>query len=133
MRTFSAGFSMWDPLPAIYRGALRKLYEEAGYKDLNTAKGGDTGTTTPLLSRFYEILVSTAEEMTKDYGREAKGNIKQGSEIRIRDLLQNTGSVLNAREGIPWEIILKHPTVMEIGRVGSSDDSALIMGFLLMY
>lgn len=132
MRTFSAGFSMWDPLPAIYRGALRKLYEEAGYKDLNTAKGGDTGTTTPLLSRFYEILVSTAEEMTKDYGREAKGNIKQGSEIRIRDLLQNTGSVLNAREGIPWEIILKHPTVMEIGRVGSSDDSALIMGFLLM-
>lgn len=132
MRTFSAAFSMWDPLPAVYRASLRKMYEEAGFKDLRIAKGGDPGTSNPLLSRFYELLVITADEMTKDYGREAKGNIKQGSEIRIRDLLQNAGSVLNVREGIPWDIILKHPTVMEIGRVGSPEDSALIMGFLLM-
>lgn len=132
MRTFSAAFSMWDPLPAVYRATLRRLYEEAGHHDLNVAKGGDPGTTAPLLSRLYELLTETADEMTKDYGREARGNIKQGSEIRIRDLLQNAGSVLNVKEGIPWELILKHPTVMEIGRVGSPEDSALIMGFLLM-
>ncbi len=132
MRTFSAGFSMWDPLPAIYRAALRRLYREAGFTNLDIAKGGDPGTTTPLLSDFYEILVITSDEMTRDYGREAKGNIKQGSEIRIHDLLQNAGSVLNTSEGVPWDVILKYPTVMEIGRVGSSDDSALIMGFLLM-
>ena len=132
MRTFSAAFSMWDPLPAVYRAALRNLYQEAGYKDLRIAKGGDPDTKAPLLSRFYEILVETADEMTKDYGREAKGNIKQGSEIRIRDLLQNAGSVINVDDGVPWNIILSHPTVMEIGRVGSPDDSALIMGFLLM-
>ena len=132
MRAFSAAFSMWDPLPAVYRAALRRAYEEAGFHDLRTAKGGDPGTTAPLLSRFYELLIETAEQMTQDYGREAKGNIRQGSEIRIRDLLNNAGHVLNVREGVPWEVMLKHPTVMEIGRVGSVEDSALVMGFLLM-
>jgi hypothetical protein len=132
MRAFSAAFSMWDPLPAVYRAALRRTYEEAGYHDLRIAKGGDGGTSIPLFSRFYEVLVDVAEQMTQEYGREAKGNIRQGSEIRIRDLLQNAGNVLNVDQGVPWEMILDHPTVMEIGRVGSSEDSSLIMGFLLM-
>jgi hypothetical protein len=132
MRAFSAAFSMWDPLPAVYRSALRKTYQDAGYHDLRIAKGGDPGTTMPILSRFYELLVETAEQMTKEYGREAKGNIRQGSEIRIRDLLQNAGNVLNVTEGANWKVILKHPTVMEIGRIGSTEDSSLVMGFLLM-
>jgi hypothetical protein len=132
MRAFSAAFSMWDPLPAVYRAALRKTYQDAGHKDLRIAKGGDPGTTAPILSRFYELLVETAEQMTQEYGREAKGNIRQGSEIRIRDLLQNAGNVLNVRDGPNWEEILNHPTVMEIGRIGSTEDSSLVMGFLLM-
>jgi hypothetical protein len=132
MRAFSAAFSMWDPLPAVYRAALRKTYQDVGHRDLRTAKGGDPGTSTPILSQFYEMLVETAEQMTQEYGKEAKGNIRQGSEIRIRDLLQNAGSVLNVKEGANWEEILRHPTVMEIGRIGSSEDSSLVMGFLLM-
>lgn len=132
MRAFSAAFSMWDPLPAVYRAALRKTYQDAGHQDLRTAKGGDSGSTTPILGRFYELLVETSEQMTQEYGREAKGNIRQGAEIRIRDLLQNAGSVLNVKEGADWGTILRHPTVMEIGRIGSSEDSSLVMGFLLM-
>jgi hypothetical protein len=132
MRAFSAAFSMWDPLPAVYRAALRKAYEDAGHRDLRIAKGGDTGTTAPILGQFYEVLVETADQMTREYGKEAKGNIRQGSEIRIRDLLQNAGNVLNVKEGANWGVILQHPTVMEIGRIGSSEDSSLVMGFLLM-
>jgi len=131
MRAFTAAFSMWDPLPAVYRAALRKTYEEVSVCDLRTAKGADL-TNTPLLSRFYEILLETSEQMTRDYGKEAKGTIRQGAEIRIRDLLQNAGHVLNVEQGAPWEQILTHPTVMEIGRVGSTEDSSLVMGFLLM-
>lgn len=132
MRAFSAAFSMWDPLPAVYRAALRKTYQDAGHVNLRIAKGGDPGTTTPILSRFYELLVETADQMTQEYGKEAKGNIRQGSEIRIRDLLQNAGNVLNVKEGVNWDVILTHPTVMEIGRIGSTEDASLVMGFLLM-
>lgn len=132
MRAFTAAFSMWDPLPAVYRAALRKAYQEVGFADLRSAKGGDANTSAPLLSRFYELLVETAEQMTQEYGRDARGNIRQGSEIRIRDLLNNAGHVLNVQRGAPWNVLLNHPTVMEIGRVGSTEDSSLVMGFLLM-
>lgn len=131
MRAFSAAFSMWDPLPAVYRAALRKAFQEVSTRDLRFAKGVDL-TRAPLLGRFYEILIETSEEMTRQYGTEAKGNIRQGAEIRMRDLLQNAGHVLNVNEGAPWEQIISHPTVMEIGRVGSTEDTSLVMGFLLM-
>lgn len=132
MRAFSAAFSMWDPLPAVYRAALRRSFEIAGFGDLRTAKGGDPNTRSPLLSEFYDILLETSEQMTRSYGNEAKGNIRQGAEIRMRDLLQNAGHVLNVEDGAPWHQILQHPTVMEIGRVGSTEDTTLVMGFLLM-
>jgi hypothetical protein len=131
MRCFSAAFSMWDPLPAVYRAAIRQVYADRGW-DVVNGVGGDSGTRVPTMADFYETLVAVATEMTKDYGREAQGNIRQGSEIRIRDLLMNMGSVVNAAEPAPIAELLKRPTVMELGRVGSTEDTALLMGFLLM-
>lgn len=130
MRSFMAAFSMWDPLPAIYREALRTVYREHGW-DLATGKGGDPGTDIPTMSDFYDTIVNVSQKLTKEYGREVQGNLRQASEIRIRDLLHNTNSIINVKETAPLADILTRPTVMELGRVGSSEDIALIMGFLL--
>ncbi|NJL54008.1 ATP-binding protein [bacterium] len=131
MRCFSAAFTMWDPLPAIYRAAIRQVYADRGW-DVVSGVGGDQGTRIPTVADFYDTLVTTANEMTKDYGREVQGNVRQGSEIRIRDLLLNLGAVVNAEEPAAIGEILKRPTVMELGRIGSSEDTALLMAFLLM-
>jgi hypothetical protein len=131
MRCFSAAFSMWDPLPAVYRAAIRQTYAEAGW-DLDRGKGGDPNVRFPTMARFYEVLVAVSEEMTEDYDEEAKGRVRQSAEIRIRDLLLNAGTVVNTPAAAPMSQILQHPTVMELGRVGSPDDSALIMAFLLV-
>jgi hypothetical protein len=131
MRCFSAAFSMWDPLPAIYRAALRKLYLDHGW-NIDYGKGGDPSVETPTMATFYETLVQIADEMTAGYGDEIKGNIRQGSEIRIRDLLSNAGSVINTEGAGPLNEIITHPTIMELGRIGSPEDTALIMAFLLM-
>jgi hypothetical protein len=130
MRSFMAAFSMWDPLPAIYREALRTVYRQHGW-DLIAGKGGDPATTTPTMSEFYEAIVDVSQRLTQGYGREVQGNIRQGSEIRIRDLLHNAGSIINVESQAPLSEIMSRPTVMELGRVGSSEDIALIMGFLL--
>lgn len=132
MRAFKSAFSLWDPLPAVYREALRETYKRAGFNDLRVARGGQAEITPPVFSEFYTVLLETSQAMTKDYGQEAKGNIRQGAEIRIRDLIQNLGHVINVRGNADWNLILSHPTVMELGRVGSSEDTALIMGLLLM-
>ena len=67
-----------------------------------------------------------------DYGREVKDNVRQASVIRIADLLENAGHVVNVRHSMPLSKVLNQPTVMEIGRVGSTQDTSLLMGFLLM-
>lgn len=131
MRCFTAAFSMWDPLPAVYRAAIRRVYADRGW-DITNGVGGDPGTRLPTMADFYDTLVDVARTMTRDYGREAQGNIRQGSEIRFHDLLLNMGAVVNAREPAPMKELLKYPTVMELGRVGSTEDTALLMGFLLM-
>jgi hypothetical protein len=130
MRSFLAAFSMWDPLPAVYREALREVYRDRGW-NLITGKGGDPGVTTPTVSDFYDAIVQVSQRLTQGYRQDVQGNIRQGSEIRIRDLLQNAGSIINVEEQAPLSMILSRPTVMELGRIGSSEDIALIMGFLL--
>jgi hypothetical protein len=131
MRCFMAAFSMWDPLPAIYRAALRAVYANAGW-DLEQGKGGATRAPTPTMAMFYETLVAVSEEMTAGYDEEAKGRVRQSAEIRIRDLLLNAGTVVNTTAPAPFSEILARPTVMELGRVGSPEDSALIMAFLVV-
>lgn len=130
MRGFMAAFTMADPLPAIYRESLRRVYQDHGW-NLATGKGGDPGTTDPTMSDFYTTIVQVSRDLTKEYGREVQGNVRQASEIRIRDLLHNTSSIINVKEQAPLSEILRRPTVMELGRIGSSEDIALIMGFLL--
>lgn len=131
MRCFMAAFSMWDPLPAVYRAALRKVYSDRGW-NVDRDKGCYDANAFPIMRDFYEAILELAPKLTEEYGEEVRGNIRQASEIRVRDLLQNTGSILNVRaDETLWEEILTRPTVMELGRVGSTEDTALIMGFLL--
>jgi len=131
MRCFMAAFSMWDPLPAVYRAALRKVYSDRGW-NVEKDKGRRDPGAFPIMRDFYEAILELSLKLTEEYGEEVRGNIRQGSEIRIRDLIENTGSILNVQgDGTRWEDILDRPTVMELGRVGSTEDTALIMGFLL--
>jgi hypothetical protein len=131
MRCFSAAFSFWDPLTQIYRASIRKVYERFGW-DLINGVGGLGSGRTPTLADFYDTIVAVALEMTKDYGSEVRGNARQGSEIRIRELLERMGPVMNVAEAAPIAEVLRRPTVMELGMLGEAEDKALVMAFLLV-
>ncbi|MDZ4721838.1 MAG: hypothetical protein SH847_25540, partial [Roseiflexaceae bacterium] len=128
MRVFMAAFTLQDPLPMIYREALRRVYREKGWDTIR--ERGQQGREYPIMSDFY-TAISTITDSLK-YGREVQDNVRQASVIRIGDLLENAGYVVNVRQSMPMQIILNQPTVMEIGRVGSAQDTTLLMGFLLM-
>lgn len=134
MRCFSAAFSMWDPLPAVYRAAIRNVYQKDGWNlDFDTGESGRRhGAVTPTMAEFYEVLVTVTKQMTQGYDEEAKGRVRQSAEIRLHDLLLNAGSIVNVDGPASIEKVLSHPTVMELGRVGSTQDTALIMGFLIV-
>lgn len=128
MRVFMAAFSLQDPLPMIYREALRQVYRNKGWDTLTDI--GDPKREYPIMSDFFLAIKEIAEGLK--YGREVQDNIRQASVIRIADLLENAGHVINVTRSMNLNVILNTPTIMEIGRVGSAQDTSLLMGFLLM-
>lgn len=133
MRAFSAAFSMWDPLPMIFRKALYQLYKDAGCKDIKTAKGKNiTKDAPPTLSRFYEIISMVSAEIAGGYKGDVRNNIHQATDVRISDLIQNWGDIFNVDKGLQCQKLLEHPTVLELGKIGNEEDMALVMGLLLI-
>lgn len=134
MRTFAAGMYMWGPLPSLFREALRDLYRDHGWQ-VDGCRGDDPDQRIPTLSDFYGKLKRLADRWAGRYRADLRGDLRQDSEVKIRDLLETAGSVLNVRymEGTPSvvEQILQRPTVIELGRVGSASDIALVVGFLV--
>jgi hypothetical protein len=128
MRVFMAAFSLQDPLPMIYREALRQVYRDKGWNTVT--ERGAPGRDYPIMSDFYAAIKHITDGL--QYGREIKDNVRQASVIRIADLLENAGYVVNVRRSMSFDKILHQPTIMEIGRVGSTQDTSLLMGFLLM-
>ena len=128
MRVFNAAFTLQDPLPMVYREALRQVYRQKG---LDIVMGrGETGVEYPIMSEFHVVIKKIADSL--EYGKEVKDNVRQASVIRIADLLENAGYVVNTRQSMSFIEVLNRPTVMELGRVGSTQDTSLLMGFLLM-
>lgn len=128
MRVFMSAFTLHDPLPMIYREALRRVYREKGWDTV--LERGSTNRQYPIMSDFYHAIRHITDSL--NYGREAQDTVRQASVIRIGDLLENAGHVVNVRNSMPLNAILQRPTIMEIGRVGSMQDTALLMGFLLI-
>lgn len=128
MRVFAAAFTLQDPLPMVYREALRRVYRKKGWDTV--LERGASGRDYPIMSDFYETIREITDSL--NYGREVQDNVRQASVIRIGDLLENAGYVVNVQRSMSLPTILNRPTIMEIGRVGSMQDTALLMGFLLM-
>lgn len=128
MRVFQAAFSLHDPLPMIYREALRRVYTQRGW---DVVKGqGEAGRDYPIMTEFLEAIRGVTTGLS--YGREVQDNVRQASVIRIADLIANAGHVINVRRSMAFEQVLQRPTVIELGRVGAMQDTALLMGFLLV-
>lgn len=128
MRVFESAFSLVEPLPMIYREALRMIYRKKGW-NVALDRGG-TSLESPIMSEFLEAIQEITEKL--NYSGETRDNVRQASIIRIGDLLENVGYAINVRESMSFEKIMNRPTIMELGRIGSTDDISLIMGFLLV-
>lgn len=128
MRVFTAAFTLQDPLPMIYREALRRVYRDHGWDVV--LDRGRSDRVYPTMADFYAAIRAITDDLK--YGREVQDTVRQASVIRIGDLLENAGHIVNVRRSMSLATILDRPTVMELGRIGSPQDTTLLMGFLLM-
>lgn len=127
MQAFRTAYELYAPLPMIYREALRRAYRAAGWDSIQSA--GHETQQCPTMHDFFEHLRSVVDSLA--YSGETRDNIRQASIIRIADLLENAGSVFAQDDTKNVAAILEHPTVMEMGRIGATTDTNLVLGFFL--
>ena len=133
---FKAAYEMWDPLPAIYEGALIRLYTDRRF-GWDIDEKGSTGKPFPCMSDFADAIIQELDaNVLPDYGKgtEASGILTGASKIRINGILNSLGHVINVRESDPtyFRRLLQNPVVIEFGSIGDPSSIALVMAFLVI-
>jgi len=137
LRCFLTAYAVGDPIPAIYRTALRQVYLQNGWQlddHVNFEQSDKSKKLMPIFRQFFDVLQDVVDKRTADYSAEIRGNIRQMTLLRIGSLLEENSPILNVDQGDsrdPMEEIVCHPTVLELGHIGSDEDKALIMAFLI--
>ncbi len=127
---FDSAFGLWDPLPNIYRRALRLTYTTAGWSSDDVADGGPDEHW-PTLDSFITSMRQVTNEL--DYQGEVRSNILAGSMVRAESLAEGVAaSTLACRSSFPVDVLLSRPVVIELAQVSeNAKEQALVTALLL--
>ncbi len=139
MAAFKASMTMWDPIPAIFEGALERLYTDEQFcgkgRAMKMEDRGDLSSPAPTLNDFAAALEAQLGETLEQYkgSEQSIGVIRGGSVVRIQSLAKKLGHILNVpgNGGEFFQRMLQRPVVIELGALGDSNNIALLMAFLL--
>ncbi len=130
---------MWDPLPAIFEGALETLYTNERFCGAGNVRSmedrGDMESSAPNLNDFLAALEFQLEDTLTQYkgSDQSIGAIRGASVVRVKALTKKLGSMLNVpgNGGEFFQRLLERPAVIEFGALGDESNIALVMAFLL--
>lgn len=133
---FTASFGMWNPLPQILEQCLYRIYEDRGWditsnENPRLAGASDPTPAFPTLSD----LAAKVEEVTSQLGYEEKitSDLRAALLTRINSLRTGgKGRMLDTQRSMPMELLLNHPTVLELEGMGDDDDKAFVMGLMFV-
>ncbi len=133
---FTASFGMWTPLPQILEQCLYRIYEDRGWDITSNdnprlAGASDPSPAFPTLSD----LAAKVEEVTSQLGYEEKiaSDMRAALLTRINSLRTGgKGCMLDTQRSMPMELLLNHPTVLELEGMGDDDDKAFLMGLMFI-
>jgi hypothetical protein len=134
LAAFGAAIEMKDPIPAIFEGALERLY--AGV-NMTLASKGDPTSPAPTFTQFGEAMRKHLDEKVLPLyagSRDVIGSIRGQSTMRVNAIGKRLGYILNAEGNSSrfFQEILRRPTVIEFGKVGDATSIALVLGFFLL-
>lgn len=129
--TFIAGFGLYPPAPFLLETALNRVYEQRGW-NLATGTHPHPGSRLayPTLSDLLALVEPIVEEA--GYDVEITRNLKGALKTRIGNLCSGPkGMMLDTRENMPDKVLFETPAVLEMKDLGSDQEKALVMGFVL--
>lgn len=128
MTAFKAAFSMPDPLPDIFRGAMNECYSEYGWRSNSTR---DDPHAEPF--GMYEFIrVFKRRIQSLNYKGDVKSNMESAGVVRLLSLIEQNPLIYDSIKTIPLEDMMKHPTVIELNAINNKEQKSLIMALLLI-
>jgi hypothetical protein len=125
---FSVCWPMYDAMPAFFKDAILKSYEEVGW-DLGSSTFEDEDVEYP----DFEILAEQLEKLIDetDYSAEVKGNYTGALVTRVKSLTVGLNKFIFTTEQTPYEKLFDENCILDISRVKSGETKALIMGLMV--
>lgn len=126
-----AGFGLFPPGPFLVEAALYRVYESYGW-DLSTglrAAGRDR-----LAFPTISDLLHCVEQVVEDAGYHAEitDNLRAALRTRLTSLtIGAKGLCFDTRDGLDDDELLGGPVVIELEQLGSDEEKALAIGFIL--
>ncbi len=125
---FKASFSMPNPLPDIFLGAINDCYTEYGWKKSSTLEDPDI----ELFGMYEFIKVFKRNIEHSNYKGEAKSNIESAGIVRLISLIEQNSNIYDTIHTIPIDDLLTHPTVLELNAINNKEQKSLIMALMLI-
>lgn len=125
---FKASFSMPNPLPDIFLGAINDCYTEYGWKKNSTIDDPDI----ELFGMYEFIRVFKRNIEHSNYKGESKANIESAGIVRLVSLIEQNSNIYDTIHTIPIDDLLKNPTVLELNAINNKEQKSLIMALMLI-
>jgi hypothetical protein len=128
---FNASFFMWGPLPHVLERCIHEIYTDKGW-DLTSNQNprGEHTNANPTLTDLYHKVDQIVDSL--GYSVETTMEISSALKTRIDSLrIGGKGLMLDTRTSIPFENLIKQPTILELEPIGDDEEKSFIMGLIL--
>lgn len=134
---FTSAFPMEASMPQIIEESIIKCYERHGWSielNKNMLYGDEVYTSDcdafPIMSELLQVMREVVEG--KHFGDRLQSEYIGTLVSRISNLTVGAkGSMLNCQRSVDFNFIARHNVILELEEMKSSEDKALLMGFIL--
>lgn len=125
---FSVCWPMYDAMPAFFKDAILKSYEEVGWDLGSSTFEGDN-----IVYPDFEVLAEQLDKLitNSDYAAEIKSNYRGALLTRVKSLAVGLNKYIFTEEQTPYEKLFDENCILDISRVKSSETKALLMGLMV--
>lgn len=125
---FSVCWPMYDAMPAFFKDAILKSYEDVGWDLGSSTFDGDE-----VEYPDFEVLVEKLNELIEasDYASDIKSNYRGALITRVKSLTVGLNKYMFTAEQTPYEELFDQNCILDISRVKSNETKALLMGLMV--
>ncbi|MCR5743303.1 MAG: ATP-binding protein [Lachnospiraceae bacterium] len=125
---FNVCWPMYAAMPAVLKDAIIKAYENCGWNLITSLN--DKGD-------IYPTFVDVCDEIDNiingsDYSDENKGNYRGSLKTRLNSLTNGINQLIFCNGNISDRDLFEQNTIIDLSRIGSSENKSLIMGLLVI-